>query len=108
MTEANLNQESLLYKEEVVEAKEELDEESRKILEKFISKLASYSKQEISEKPRLSTPEYHQLKKQILPEMFTDRDVNLRDLRRAIRVHFYKGRIPDEALYKDPNGGENQ
>lgn len=108
MSEATLEQDNLLYKEEIVEAKEDLDEESREILEKYISKLASYSKQEMSEKPQLSSPEYYQLNKQILPEMFPDRDIGLKDLRTAIRVHFYKGQVPDEALYKDADRGEIQ
>lgn len=108
MSEIEIDQDDFLYKEEVMEAKEDLDEESRGIVEKYVRKLSCYSKQEMAEKPRLSTPEYYQLKKQILPKMFPDRDVGLRDLRRAIRVHFYKGQVPDEALYKDTGRGENQ
>ena len=108
MSEATLDRDSLLYKEEIVKAKEDLDEESTEILEKYISKLASYSKGEMAEKSQLSTPEYYQLKKQILPEMFPDRDVGLKELRTAIRVHFYKGQVPDEALYKDADQGEIQ
>ncbi|WP_058825719.1 hypothetical protein [Haloferax sp. Q22] len=107
MSDVTLDQDNLLCKEEVVEAKEDLDEESTEVLEKYISKLASYSKQEMSGKPRLSTPEYYQLRKEVLPEMFPDRDVSLQDLRRAIRVHFHDGRVPDEALNKDAGRGEN-
>ncbi|MCY4730497.1 hypothetical protein KY092_07990 [Natronomonas gomsonensis] len=108
MSEATLDRDSLLYKEEIVEAKEDLDEEGREILEKYISKLASYSEQEMAEKPRLTGPEYYKLKKQILPKMFSERDVDLKKLRTAIRVHFYKGQVPDEALYKDAERGEIQ
>lgn len=108
VSEATLDRDSLLYKKEIVEAKEDLDEEGREILEKYISKLASYSKQEMAEKPRLTGPEYYKLRKQIIPEMFPDRDVDLKKLRAAIRVHFYKGQVPDEALYKDAERGEIQ
>ena len=108
MSEIEMDEDDFLYKKEVIEAKEDLDKESREIVEKYVRKLSCYSKQEIAEKPRLSTAEYYQLKKQILPKMFPDRDVGLRDLRRVIRVHFYKGQVPDKALYKDASRGVNQ
>lgn len=108
MNDVSLGEEGLLYKEEVVEAKEELDKQDREILEKYLSKLASYSKPEMAKKPELTGPEHYKLRKEIIPEMFPDRDVGLKEVRTAIRIHFYKGQVPDEALYKDAGRGEIQ
>lgn len=98
---------NFLYKKQVLEGKENLDEELADILDKYISSLASYSKEEMSEKPDITPEDYYKLKNKVIPEMFPDRSIGLRDLRRSIRVHFYKGNVPDKVLDKDFDGDES-
>lgn len=81
-----------ITREKVLEAKEQLDDEDREIFEKYLNELASYSKVEADEK-KLTVREKQKLKHDIVGQAFPEKEVDLMDIRRAIRREIHRDRI---------------
>jgi len=88
MVEDNRKVELTLTRDEVVDAKDQMDGEDQEAFLDYLNELASFSKEEAEQKEvSLATREKA---RNAIQKQFPDRDVDLMDVRRAIRKEFHK------------------